>query len=84
MYISIYTYIYTSIRCGHHYPALSTHRPQKRYSYTVDDIAWNHVFVPMVSESPTGVCEVDYGKLHTTRAMTREDEDDVAPVVAVI
>ncbi len=56
---------------------------QKRFSYTTNDIEWNHMFVPMVSEGPEGECVIDFTRLHTTVPMTLEDEEDMAPVVSI-
>ena len=57
---------------------------QKRHSFTVDDIVWNELFVPMVSEGPNGECIVDYNLLHSTRPLSEMDEDDIEPVASIL
>ena len=48
---------------------------QARHSYTVDEIVWDHTFLPCLTRTSTG-CTVDYSRFHklVPDVMVEEEE----------
>jgi len=64
---------------------LSSLNFQSRWSYIPDEIIWDHVFVPLVSRTPSGKFQIDYERISDTVPVkedrdTREDLHNSVPI----
>ena len=50
---------------------------QARHSYTVDEIVWDHTFLPCLTRTSSG-CTVDYSRFHklVPDVLTEEEEEN--------